>query len=368
MNCIGLMSGTSLDGVDAALIESDGVAVTRFGPGVELAYSQADRAILQRAVDAALAWRFKGAEPSAYLEAEAVLTRVHAAAVQAVCAAAATPLTAIDLIGFHGQTVLHEAPGKGRPGRTRQIGDAKALARTLDCPVAFDFRSADMAAGGQGAPLAPVYHLALADMSGLERPFGVLNIGGVANLTLIGSDGGLTAFDTGPGNGLIDAWMRRHTGAAMDAGGAASGAGRVLDAALEELLAHPHFRSAGPKSLDRWDFSLDAARNLTVEDGAATLAEFTALTVALGVKGALERPKRLIVCGGGRKNPDLMHRIARATGLSVQSAEAVGWRGDLIEAEAFAFLAARAERGLPISWPGTTGAPEPLTGGRIVTP
>lgn len=366
MKCIGLMSGTSLDGVDAALIETDGVSVSGFGPGVQLDYSAADRTVLQAAVDAALVWRFEGAQPPAFAAAEAVLTRTHIAAVNAVCEAASLRPETIDLIGFHGQTVLHEAPAADRPGRTRQIGDARALAENLGCPVAFDFRSADMAAGGQGAPLAPAYHLALAHGAGLERPLGVLNIGGVANLTLIGSDGALAAFDTGPGNGLIDAWMMQNTGARMDEDGAASAAGRVLEAGLEELLAHPHFRQSGPKSLDRWDFSLDAARNLTVESGAATLAEFTAQTVGLGVAAAPERPKRLIVCGGGRKNPDLMARIARAAGLQVQTAEAVGWRGDLIEAEAFAFLAARTRRGLPISWPGTTGAPKPLTGGRIV--
>ena len=368
MKCVGLMSGTSLDGVDAALIDTDGVSVSGFGPGVQLDYSAADRAVLQAAVDAALAWRFEGAEPPEFEAAEAVLTRTHLAAVRAVCEAVSITPGALYSIGFHGQTVLHEAPAETSAGRTRQIGDARALAHNLSCAVAFDFRSADMAAGGQGAPLAPAYHLALAHGAGLERPLGVLNIGGVANLTLIGSDGSLTAFDTGPGNGLIDAWMTQNNGARMDEGGAASAAGRVLEAGLEELLAHPHFEQFGPKSLDRWDFSLDAARNLTLENGAATLAEFTAQTVALGVDAAPERPKRLIVCGGGRKNPDLMARIARTTQLQVQPAEAVGWRGDLIEAEAFAFLAARTKRGLPISWPGTTGAPEPLTGGEIVEP
>jgi anhydro-N-acetylmuramic acid kinase len=223
-----------------------------------------------------------------------------------------------------------------------------------------------MAAGGQGAPLAPAWHRALVETSGLERPIGVLNIGGVANLTLIGSDGTLTAFDTGPGNGLIDAWVAEKTGGVMDANGALAARGRILQAGLEELLAHPHFKKIGPKSLDRWDFSLDPARNLNIEDGAATLAEFTARTIALGVASAPERPSRLIVCGGGRKNLDLMARIAKACALQVIPAEAVGWRGDLIEAEAFAFLAARTARGLPISWPGTTGVPQPLTGGRII--
>lgn len=368
MLCAGLMSGTSLDGVDAALIETDGVRVHRFGSGAETGYTAAERHVLQAAVDAALAWRFEGPEPDIFAEAELILTDTHARAVEALCEAAGLQTSDLDLVGFHGQTVIHIPPEGERRGRTRQIGDGQALARRLGCAVAFDFRTADMEAGGQGAPLAPVWHRALVETSGLETPIGVLNIGGVANLTLIGADGALTAFDTGPGNGLIDAWVAEKTGGVMDKDGALSARGRILEAGLAELLSHPHFAKLGPKSLDRWDFSLDPARNLTIEDGAATLAEFTARTVAIGVENAAERPTRLIVCGGGRKNKDLMNRIARACALPVIPAEAVGWRGDLIEAEAFAFLAARTAKGLPISWPGTTGVKTALCGGRVAQP
>lgn len=365
MMIIGLMSGTSLDGVDAAMLETDGETVARFGPGLEIAYTRDERAVLQRAVDAAISWRFRGEEPDAFAEAGEVLTDTHARAVEAVCDRAGLDTRALDAVGFHGQTVVHVPPEGGATGRTLQIGDGEALSRRLGCPVAFDFRSADMEAGGQGAPLAPIYHAVLAGSTGLERPLGVLNIGGVANLTLIGSDGGLTAFDTGPGNGLIDAWVAEKTGAPFDENGALSAAGRVLEAGLEELLAHPHFSLSGPKSLDRWDFSLDATRNLPAQDGAATLAEFTARAIALGVEACPERPQRLIVCGGGRKNADLLARIARACDLPVVPAEHVGWRGDLVEAEAFAVLAARTLRGLPISFPGTTGARAPMCGGRV---
>ena len=369
MLCAGLMSGTSLDGVDAALIETDGETVRRFGPGAEAAYSRGERAVLQAAVDAALAWRFNGDEPrAAFAEAEAVLTDTHARALEALCEKAGVRPSDLDLVGFHGQTVIHIPPDGDAPGRTRQLGDGEALAERLGCPVAFDFRTADMDAGGQGAPLAPAWHRALVETSGLETPIGVLNIGGVANLTLVGRDGALTAFDTGPGNGLIDAWVAEKTGGVMDKDGALSARGRVLEAGLAELLSHPHFARMGPKSLDRWDFSLDPARNLTIEDGAATLAEFTGRTVAMGLDAQRERPSRLIVCGGGRKNKDLMNRIARACALPLVTAEAVGWRGDLIEAEAFAFLAARAARELPISWPNTTGVKQPMTGGRVVRP
>jgi anhydro-N-acetylmuramic acid kinase len=365
MRIVGLMSGTSLDGVDAALLDTDGETVTRFGPGLETPFSAAERAVLQAAVDAALVWRFKGPEPAVFAEAERVLTDTHARAVEAVCARAGLTPGELDLVGFHGQTVVHVPPAGGVPGRTRQLGDGRALAARLSCPVAYDFRSNDMAQGGQGAPLAPIYHAVLAASTGLERPLGVLNIGGVANLTLIGSDGALTAFDTGPGNGLIDAWVAEKTGASFDENGTLSAKGRVLDSGLEELLAHAHFTLKGPKSLDRWDFSLDAARNLSVEDGAATLAEFTARSIALGVAACPQRPERLIVCGGGRKNADLLARIARACDLPVVPAEHVGWRGDLIEAEAFAVLAARTARGLPISFPGTTGVGEATGGGRL---
>lgn len=365
MKIIGLMSGTSLDGVDAALLETDGETVSGFGPGFETPYTPAERAVLQAAVDAALRWRFEGAAPAVFADAEAVLTDTHVRAVEGVCAKAGLRPADLNLVGFHGQTVVHIPPTPAVSGRTLQLGDGEALSRRLGCKVAYDFRSADMEAGGQGAPLAPIYHAVLAASIGLERPLGVLNIGGVANLTLIGSNGALTAFDTGPGNGLIDAWVAEKTGAPFDENGALSAKGRVLDAGLDELLAHPHFALVGPKSLDRWDFSLDAARNLSVEDGAATLAEFTARSIALGVQSCTERPQRLIVCGGGRKNADLLARIARACDLPVVPAEHVGWRGDLIEAEAFAVLAARTLRGLPISFPGTTGVANAMSGGEM---
>jgi len=362
------MSGTSLDGVDAALLETDGETLIRFGPGLEHGFSDSDRAVLKRAVEAALQWRFEGPPPEIFDQAEAVLTRTHAQAVHAVADAAGLAVTDIECVGFHGQTVLHVPPTEAERGRTLQIGDGPGLSRALGVPVAYDFRTSDVEAGGQGAPLAPIYHALLARWSGLEQPLGVLNIGGVANLTLIESNGQLSAFDTGPGNGLIDAWIEEQTGSPMDRDGALSSQGRVHEAGLAELLSHSHFSLEGPKSLDRWDFSLEAARNLSVEDGAATLAQFTAEAIGLGLKSAAHRPKRLIVCGGGRKNPDLIRRIAQVTGIPATSAEHVGWRGDLIEAEAFAVLAARTMRNLPLSWPGTTGVPAPQTGGRLVHP
>lgn len=367
MKIVGLMSGTSLDGVDAALIETDGTRIPGFGPGAENPYQAADRAVLEQAVEAARGWRFEGEEPD-FAEAEAVLTRTHAEAVRAVCAAAGLSSSQLDLVGFHGQTVLHRAPAPDRTGATRQIGDGQALADALGCPVAYDFRTVDVEAGGQGAPLAPVYHAALVEAAGLEHPIGVLNLGGVGNITFVGACGELIAFDTGPANGLIDAFMQERTGIAMDTDGAAAATGRAHEGALADYLDHDHFAKGGPKSLDRWDFSLDPVRNLTTQDGAATLSVLTARTVALGLERLPERPRRLIVCGGGRKNTTLLTLIEHAAGVTVHPAEAVGWRGDLIEAEAFAYLAARTLEGLPISYPGTTGVPRPMTGGRVVRP
>lgn len=360
----GLMSGTSLDGVDAALLQTDGEAVLGLGPGVERPYAPAERAVLEEAVEAALAWRWSGDEPAVFARAEQVLTDTHAEAVRLVCERAGVSPEALDLVGFHGQTVVHEAPREGRHGRTRQLGDGDALARRLGVDVAFDFRSADMAAGGQGAPLVPVYHAALARFSGLETPLALLNIGGVANITLIDADGALAAFDTGPGNGLIDAFIRARTGQPCDEGGALAAKGLPHEAALQEMLAHPHFKGEGPRSLDRWDFTLDAVANLSDADGAATLTVLTAAAAAAGVRAGAA-PERVIICGGGRLNATLLALIAEAAGLPAVPAEAVGWRGGLIEAEAFAYLAARTARGLPITFPGTTGAAEALAGGRL---
>jgi anhydro-N-acetylmuramic acid kinase len=366
MKLVGLMSGTSLDGVDAALLESNGERLIRFGPGLERPYTPSERKVLQAAVDAALQWRWQGEAPGVFAGAEAVLTTTHAEAVEAVCAKAGTAPSELDGVGFHGQTVLHQAPKDGVPGRTLQIGDGQALAARLGCRVVFDFRSADVAAGGQGAPLVPVYHRALAEWSGLERPLGVINIGGVANITHVSTDGTLTAFDTGPGNGLIDAFIEAHTGEAMDKDGAIAARGRIHEAAFAEFLSNPYFTAPGPKSLDRWDFSLDAVRNLSLEDGAATLAGLTAKTIAMGVAALPGAPERLVLCGGGRRNKTLAELIAAATGLPVYAAEALGWRGDLVEAEAFAFLAARVMAGLPYTFPGTTGVAAPMGGGKVV--
>jgi anhydro-N-acetylmuramic acid kinase len=350
---IGLMSGTSLDGVDAAWLETDGETVTGFGPTLTIPYDDALRRDLRAILDLA-----PGLTPKDPLlaSAEARLTAYHVQAVNALERPA-------DLIGFHGQTILHQPDRR----RTWQVGDAAALARATGIAVAYDFRSADVASGGQGAPFAPVYHAALARE--LPRPLAVLNIGGVANVTWIGSDGALIAFDTGPGNGPLDDWVTRHTGQAFDRDGALARSGAVNAAVLGLLMAHPYFARPAPKSLDRLDFSRALAGSgvdaLSAADGAATLVAFTVASIAASPFPA--PPRRWLVTGGGRHNPAIMAGLHATLGVPVDAVETVGWDGDALEAQCFGFLAARVAAGLPLSFPGTTGAPAPLPGGRIVS-
>jgi anhydro-N-acetylmuramic acid kinase len=271
-------------------------------------------------------------------------------------------------MGVHGQTVLHERPQPGRVGRTVQLGDAQWLADRAGVPVAYDFRTADVAAGGEGAPLAPIYHLARAEASGLEAPLAVLNVGGVANVTFWSGGEEIAAFDTGPGNGMIDLLVQARGAGRFDEGGKLAAAGRADEAVLRQLLTHPYFSTPAPKSLDRYDFSLEPLAALSLEDAAATLVAFTAdaLKQAFVLMG--KTPREVVVAGGGRHNPQIMQAFAARLPCPVKSADDYGWRGDAIEAEAFAYLAARTVRGLPISFPKTTGVPAPMTGGRIARP
>jgi anhydro-N-acetylmuramic acid kinase len=369
MRVLGFMTGTSLDAVDMAVIETDGEAILGFGPAGERKLDAGTRGTVEAAIEAARSWGWGEAEPAAFGAAARAVAAAHRAAAEAFLAAHGLDRGGIDLVGAHGQTVLHEPPTANRSkGRTVQLIDAQSLADALALPVAHDFRTADVAAGGQGAPLAPVYHAALVRWSGLEGSVAVLNLGGVGNVTLVPPSGALEAYDTGPANGMIDLWVQARTTARCDEDGALARAGRVDGDALAAYMSHPYFQTRGPKSLDRFDFSLGPVAGLSLEDGAATLTAFAAESVALGLRHLAIRPTRVIVCGGGRLNPALMDAIRARLPMPVQAAEAVGWRGDSIEAEAFAYLAARTATGRPISFPGTTGAPRPITGGRIARP
>lgn len=351
--CLGLMSGTSLDGVDAALLATDGEDLVEPGPGLTRPYPDDLRNLLRSVLG--------GQGPVAEVERD--ITLFHAVTVRALLQE--NPGIHVDLVGFHGHTILHR-PGEGR---TWQIGDGALLARELGLPVVNDFRSADVAAGGQGAPLAPVYHRALAD--GQARPLAVLNLGGVGNVTYVGDDDTLLAFDTGPANALIDDWALRHTGRPVDAGGALAGAGTADRRRVDAFLAHPYFGLRPPKSLDRDDFRVFAARlteGLCAEDGAATLTEFTIASIAAARRHLPSPPRRWLVTGGGRHNPVIMGGLAKALEVPVDPIEAIGEDGDALEAHAFAYMAARSLRGLPISFPGTTGVASPLAGGRLHQP
>ncbi|SEL51332.1 anhydro-N-acetylmuramic acid kinase [Bosea lupini] len=363
---IGLMTGTVLDGnIDIAAIRTDGTVVAEFGPWRLSPYRQEVRDLLAEAVQAALAWRFEGPEPAIFAEAERALTLAQGEAVAEFLASEGIASSEVAAIGFHGQTVLHRAPTRERKGDTRQLGDGALMARQLGIDVVYDFRTADVRAGGQGAPLVASYHAALMASIGAGQETAVLNLGGVGNLSAFADAERVLAFDTGPGNAPLNDWIKRHGKGEMDRDGAFSLAGTVDEARLALLLEHRYLFAPYPKSLDRYDFTAAMADGLTFENGAATLTAFTAGAVGRGLDLLPVRPRRLIVCGGGRRNPAIMAALNARTGTQAVPAEAVGWRGDAIEAECFAFLAMRRKAGLPISFPLTTGVSEPMTGGRI---
>ena len=358
---IGLMSGTSLDGIDAALIETDGEGHVRPVAFHGVPYSDADRARLVETTRTALSLPRPAAHPTIDAAARSV-TDLHAEAVETLLRQAQVAPADVAAIGFQGQTVAH----RPADGWTWQIGDGQRLADRLGISVVADLRSADVAAGGQGAPLLPVYHRAIVAL--LAKPVAVLNLGGVGNVTWIGEGDNLVAFDTGPANALIDDWIAAEAGARFDAGGALAGTGAVDESVLGAMLDNDWFDLAPPKSLDRSDFTIAPARGLAPADGAATLTRFTAETVALALRQFATRPARLIVAGGGRHNPVLMRMIGEACALVPEPIEVLGFDGDATEAEGFAYMAVRSLAGRPISFPGTTSVPLPLTGGVLHRP
>ena len=365
----GLMTGTVLDGeIDIAFLKTDGEMIAAFGPAATVPYAEAERQVIAAAVAAAQDWNFDGPEPALFAAAERSLAYAQAQAVIQTAATHDIALADITAIGFHGQTVLHRPPVTGRQGRTRQLGDGALMATITGRPVVFDFRSADMAAGGHGAPLCPCYHAALLQRAGADDGVAVLNLGGVGNITWQGKDGRLIGFDTGPANAPIDDWVRMHDAGAMDDGGRIAAAGTVDSNRLAALMMKPYFSALPPKSLDRNDFSTSVADGLSLADGAALLTALAAAGVARAVDMLPARIDRLIVCGGGRHNPALLTSIAEQAEVIIEPADRLGWRGDSVEAECFAFLAARHMAGLPVSHPGTTGVPVPMPAGRLAAP
>ena len=365
----GLMTGTVLDGdIDVALIRTDGHGIAEIGPSHLEPYSADINQLLSQCVQAARIWNFSGPEPEIFSRAERVLTLAQAAAVRKLVTRAGIQLPEIGIVGFHGQTVLHRAPTEKKPGRTRQLGDGDLMARELGVRVAFDFRTSDMAAGGQGAPLCSIYHRVLMDRLGAGPELAILNLGGVANLSWRDEEGNLVGFDTGPASAPLDDFVRSRGLGKMDRDGRLARAGTVDEKRLARLLNHPYLDTPFPKSLDRFDFGSDMAKGLGDKDGAALLTAFAAACVGRGLDFLPQRPEKLVVCGGGRLNPALMEALEIRAEVEVLSAEEAGWDGDTTEAACFAFLGARVLRGLPISFPGTTGVPFPMKGGRIAAP
>lgn len=354
MRVIGLMSGTSLDGIDAALIETDGIDRVRTGPSLTRPYPAEFRDALRGILGATQA------TPAVHA-VERRLTELHAEAVADL--RRTHGLTDIELIGFHGHTILH------RPdeGRTWQIGDGALLARLSGVPVVSDFRTADVAAGGEGAPLVPVYHRAL--VASLPKPLAILNIGGVANVTWIGEgEADLVAFDTGPGNAPIDDWMRAEAGVGYDEGGKTALGGRIDQEFVARFLDHAFFARRPPKSLDRDDFARFRPDHLDAADGAATLAACTVAAALAARRHLPAAPARWLITGGGRHNKALMNGLAAGFNVPVEPVDVMGWDGDALEAQAFGYLAVRSLAGLPLSFPGTTRVPAPQTGGRLDRP
>jgi anhydro-N-acetylmuramic acid kinase len=368
---IGLMSGTSMDGIDVAIMKTDGENAIETGPSISVPYDAAFRRRIEAGLETAKAIVDRLDRPGGLDELETEISRRHAQAVEAFLKSVAGKWGKPDIIGFHGQTVLH------RPlaGLTVQLGDGALLARETGIPVVYDMRANDMAHGGQGAPLVPAYHAALA--RSLPEPFAgrypivFVNIGGISNITYVPAAGAPEAFDTGPGNTLIDQWVSREGGVPFDAGGTIASEGGVVRSIVERYLENPFFEKSGPKSLDRNDFSLDLARGLELSDGAKTLAAVSAEAILKSVAHLPAKPELWIVCGGGRKNPHIVGDLrsgAEKDGAQVIVAEEAGLDGDATEAEAWAYLAVRSLKGLPLTFPTTTGCTEAVTGGVMATP
>jgi anhydro-N-acetylmuramic acid kinase len=364
MIAIGMMSGTSMDGIDLALLDTDGERVVELGPVGGRSYTKAERDLLREAVAEAAFLMERDARPNVLTEAEDLITETHAEAVNDFLRENGLTPDQIDVVGFHGQTVLHRPEDR----LTVQLGDGQRLADLTGIKVVYDFRANDVAQGGQGAPFVPAYHRALARASELALPAAIVNIGGVANVTWIGPDGELIAFDTGPGNALIDDWMRQKTGDSRDENGALAAQGQADSKRLEAMLRHPYFLRKPPKSLDRNAFPLSAMEGLSPADGAATLTGFTAASLVMAIAHFPMPPEVYVVVGGGAHNQTLMSALGKLLPGRLLHAQELGWSADSIEAEAFAFLAVRSLLDLPLSFPGTTGVPEPAMGGLLAYP
>ena len=369
IRALGLMSGTSMDGIDLALVESDGEAEVRRGPSMFVPYEAVFRRRIEAGLEMAKTIARREERPGDLAALERDLTMRHVEAVKAF--QTKFPAQKIDLIGFHGQTVLHR-PEKAL---TVQLGDGPLLAGETGVSVVHDMRARDMEYGGQGAPLVPVYHDALARSLPQEWrgsfPVAFVNIGGISNVTFVPAQGDPFAFDSGPGNALIDRWVSAEGGVPFDADGMIASEGGVVRAVVDRYLENPFFERRAPKSLDRLDFTLEDAAGLELAEGARTLAAVSAEAILKAAEQMPEAPKLWIVCGGGRKNPHIMADLRTGAEQSLAQvilAEDAGFDGDAMEAEAWAYLAIRSTRGMSLTFPTTTGCRGAVTGGVLVRP
>ncbi|GAA6210814.1 anhydro-N-acetylmuramic acid kinase [Hyphomicrobiales bacterium 4NK60-0047b] len=374
---IGLMSGTSCDGVDAALIETDGERIFSKGPYCFVPYEISEQDMLKSAMRKVASVCDHDQRLEIASSVEGLVREKHRFAVEELLKKAGRRADQIDVVGFHGQTLFHEPDASF----TLQVGDGEKLSTELEIPVVYDFRSKDMEYGGQGAPMVPVYHHALVHSlvseGKLSLPVAVVNIGGVANVTYVGGAGNETgliannrqclpdmlAFDTGPGNALVNDWVEAHTGELMDEGGRYAASGIADDKIIRTFLNEAYFKSLPPKSLDRDQFKVPNLEHLSLEDGAATLTEITAQTIAMSKAFMDATPKHWIIVGGGAYNKELMRRLSCAVARDLTVSENLGWQSEAMEAEAFGFLAVRHLSDLPFSYPRTTGVSKPVSGG-----
>lgn len=363
---LGLMSAPGLEGIDVAMLVTDGQRISVFGPTFTHAYTATEQALLRRAVELAADLNDRAARPGLLADAERMLTDAHAAAVESALAEAGMSAGEIDVIGFHGHTVLHDPKRR----LTVQLGDAGRLARRVGIPVVSDFRAADVAAGGEGAPLSPVYLAALVSRSELSLPIAVLTVDATAHLTVVGPGGptDIVAFDSSPALSVLDAWAGRMPGAGFAALDALAKAGSVDDVALSALLDNPYFDTLPPKSLTPGVATLAPLANLTPADGAATLVAYIAEAVAYGLDLVVDRPASIVVAGPGGNLAALMAALAERTEAEIVGAETFDWSPDHLEAQAFAFLAVRHLEGMAQSFPATTGVPQPCPGGVLTLP
>lgn len=355
LKAIGVISGTSMDGIDVSIVETDGETLVRPGAGNTFPYPEDLRKTLQ-----ALIAEPARAQSEPLEDLEQAVTQAHVSAIRRFMRDEGIPATEVSLIGFHGQTVYHRPEVRF----TRQLGIGSLVARELGIDTVDRFRHADVASGGEGAPFVPLYHRALA--SQLDQPIMILNLGGVGNVTYI--DGNtVIAFDTGPASALLDDFILRRRGLSYDENGQLAASGKADRTLVDAFMQNPFFERPAPKSLDRQDFHERAksVEALSDEDGAATLAEFTIESVIASLRHVPSRPQRWLVTGGGRRNAHFMRRLHERLNVAVDPVEAVGWNGDFLEAQAFGYLAVRSTLGLPLSLPTTTGVPHPMPGGEL---